>query len=167
MATATKVKTVLIIARIQFKVDARKVVYLVRASNGIDQYETYVFDGRAVSCTCDSRKPCYHMTQLEQKESERAGDAALAWVKSEVEKDMEAAPEAYVREEIDEDVKAEQWLEGCIEDEETIDDLIEDETESHAAIDAEYEAWKRENDLDMPLTEEQINDIARYELAVL
>lgn len=34
-------------------------------------------------------------------------------------------------------------------------------------IDAEYDAWKRENDLDMPLTEEQINDIARYELAVL
>ena len=32
-------------------------------------------------------------------------------------------------------------------------------------IDAEYDAWKRENDLDGPLTEEEIESIARYELS--
>ena len=71
MTTATKAtRTVQIIARIQFKADSRKVVYLVRGSKG-EQYETCLFDGKATSCTCESRKPCYHMTQLEQKEAER------------------------------------------------------------------------------------------------
>jgi hypothetical protein len=97
-AKATEVKTVQIIARIQFKNDTRKVVYLVRASNGVDQYETYFFDGRALSCTCNSRKPCYHMTQLEAKEAERIETTQVV-----------ALAEAYVREEIDEDATYDAW----------------------------------------------------------
>ncbi len=45
--------------------------------------------------------------------------------------------------------------------------VIESETESHAAIDEAYEAWKKEMGLDQPLTSQQIENIIRYELAVL
>lgn len=31
-------------------------------------------------------------------------------------------------------------------------------------IDEEYKAWKRENGLDQPLTEQQVNDIITYEM---
>ena len=34
-------------------------------------------------------------------------------------------------------------------------------------VDEEYEQWKRDMGLDMELTEQQVIDIARYELAVL
>jgi len=70
--TAQKtVKEVTFIARIEFKCDHRKVVYLVRSSNGVDQYETSMFDGKATGCTCPSRKPCKHMKGAEQKEAAR------------------------------------------------------------------------------------------------
>src|SRR5450432_1859712 len=99
MTTATKkaTKTVQIIARVQFKADARKVVYLVRGSKG-EQYETYFFAGKATSCTCESRKPCYHMTQLETKEAERVETTETV-----------ALAEEYIREDLDDDAKYETW----------------------------------------------------------
>lgn len=64
-------KTVKVIARIQWKSDPRKVVYLNRSSDGVSQYETSLFDGKATSCSCPSRKPCKHMKHSEQVEQER------------------------------------------------------------------------------------------------
>lgn len=78
MKAATKTrkaeKVVNIIARIEFKADPRKVVYLVRSSDGTKEYQTCLFDGNATSCNCPSTspRPCYHMTQLEAKEAARA-----------------------------------------------------------------------------------------------
>jgi len=70
MASKT-VKEVTFIARAQFKCDHRKVVYLARSSNGVDQYATSLFDGNATGCTCPSRKPCKHMKAAEAKEAAR------------------------------------------------------------------------------------------------
>lgn len=110
VASKKALKVVQIIARIQFKADARKVVYLVRASNGVDQYETYCFDGRALSCTCDSRKPCYHMRQVETKEAERAPRPFTIAQLNELADIVAAeAEEEYIREEIDDDAKYEAW----------------------------------------------------------
>jgi hypothetical protein len=67
--TQKQIKTVQVIARIEFKSDSRKVVYQVRSSNGADIYHTSLFEGRACSCTCPSYKPCYHMVQLEALEA--------------------------------------------------------------------------------------------------
>lgn len=69
---ATVTKIVQIIARVEFKSDSRKVVYLVRSSKGDATYQTTLFDGRATSCTCPAMKPCYHMVQLERSEQARA-----------------------------------------------------------------------------------------------
>ena len=73
MKTSTKqaTKTVVIIARIQFKSDARKVVYIVRSSDGTKTYQTYLLNGKATGCQCPSRKPCYHGLHLEQIEAAR------------------------------------------------------------------------------------------------
>lgn len=75
MTTSTKTrkatKTVKVLSRIEFNADARKVVYIVRSSNGADTYQTTLFAGKATSCTCPAHKPCYHMTQLETKEAAR------------------------------------------------------------------------------------------------
>lgn len=67
----TIVKQVQIIARVEFKSDARKVVYFNRSSNGADIYQTSLFDGRVTSCNCPATKPCYHMTQCEAIEKLR------------------------------------------------------------------------------------------------
>jgi hypothetical protein len=72
MASKKVQKQVQIIGRVQFKSDARKVVYLNRSSDGVSQYETSLFDGKATGCSCPSRKPCYHMEQSEQIEQKRA-----------------------------------------------------------------------------------------------
>ena len=112
MTTATRkaTKTVQIIARVQFKADARKVVYLVRASNGVDQYETYMFAGKATSCTCPAHKPCYHMTQLEAKEAERQPRPFTVSALHELAEAVAAeAEEEYIREDLDDDAKYEQW----------------------------------------------------------
>jgi hypothetical protein len=71
MASKKTVKEVTFIARVELKCDHRKVVYLVRSSNGVDQYETTMFDGKAVGCSCKSRKPCYHMKGAEAREAAR------------------------------------------------------------------------------------------------
>lgn len=70
MATTTT-KTVKVEARITFKAAhlAGCVVYVVRSSNGKDQYRTTLRNGRATGCTCPARKPCYHMFQLEEYET--------------------------------------------------------------------------------------------------
>jgi hypothetical protein len=65
------VKEATFIARIQFKCDHRKVIYLARSSNGVDQHETTLFDGKATSCSCPSKKPCYHMKAAEAREEAR------------------------------------------------------------------------------------------------
>lgn len=111
-------KTVQIIARIQFKADSRKVVYLVRGSHG-EQYETSLFDGKASACTCPAHKPCYHMVQLGAREAARA-ERAVA---------VEQA-EAYLRESIDTEAQLEQWT-----------------AEEEAAWEAEHAAWKLANGL--------------------
>lgn len=69
--TAKQVKAVQIIARFQFKSDARKVVYQVRSSDGQKKYETTLFASKATACTCESRKPCKHMKQMEVVEANR------------------------------------------------------------------------------------------------
>lgn len=65
----TTEKTVQMIARYEWKSDHRKVAYRVRSSDGATEYTTYLFDGKATSCDCPARKPCYHMVQLEQHEA--------------------------------------------------------------------------------------------------
>ena len=71
--TKTLVKTqkqVQIIARVQIKRNGI-VVYKVRSSNGADIYETTFYNGKACSCSCPSKKPCYHMVQLQEREDAR------------------------------------------------------------------------------------------------
>lgn len=62
-------KTVQIIARYEWHCDPRKVAYRVRSSDGTAEYTCYLFDGKATSCDCPARKPCYHMSQLEAHEA--------------------------------------------------------------------------------------------------
>lgn len=136
MTTATKkaIKIVQIIARVQFKIDARKVVYLVRGSHG-EQYETYMFAGKATSCTCESRKPCYHMIQLEAKEAERQ-PRELAKIN--------------LRPNADGDYR--NLLTYCLALEEQ---ASEPQDTTDLIIDAEYEAWKRENSLDNTMSRDE------------
>lgn len=75
MAKQSK-KEVTVIARYQFKADPKKVAYLVRASNGKDTYQVFFFAGKACSCGCPAKKPCYHMTQLEAREAQRNQSSA-------------------------------------------------------------------------------------------
>ena len=71
MKTQTATKVVQVIARITYKRNPKAVTYLVRSSNGIDQYQTTIYNGKAVSCSCPATKPCYHMKQLETREASR------------------------------------------------------------------------------------------------
>ena len=81
MTQATKTqKQVQVLSRIQFKVDSRKVVYNVRSSDGTQVYQTFLFNGKACSCTCKATKPCYHMTQLEAREASRMDACRAAFV---------------------------------------------------------------------------------------
>lgn len=72
-----KAKTVHIIAR-YFVKQTGAVIYAVRSSNGVDVYHTTIINGHAAHCSCPSRKPCYHMEQLQQREMTRMALAALA-----------------------------------------------------------------------------------------
>src|SRR5438046_534530 len=71
MKTQKIAKQVKVIARIEFKADSRKVCYIVQASNGIEQYTTCLFDGKACSCTCKATTKCYHKTGCEALEAAR------------------------------------------------------------------------------------------------
>lgn len=64
-------KVVKVIARYFIKATGA-VVYKVQSSKGNKTYCTTIINGRATGCTCEAIKPCYHMTQLEQRERERA-----------------------------------------------------------------------------------------------
>ena len=75
--TTTAPKTVSVIARYQLKRNGH-VVYTVRSSNGQDTYNTTLVNGKATGCSCPATKPCYHMTQLEQREAERAEALAMS-----------------------------------------------------------------------------------------
>lgn len=71
-STTTKsTKQVQVIARVEFKSDPRKVVYFNRSSDGTKEYQTFLFEGHATSCTCPATKPCYHMMQCEAIEGKR------------------------------------------------------------------------------------------------
>lgn len=63
-------KVVHILARYQLKASGH-VVYEVRSSKGDATYCTTIINGKATGCTCESRKPCYHMVQLEAREAQR------------------------------------------------------------------------------------------------
>jgi hypothetical protein len=57
--------------RVQSKRDPRKVIYIVRSSDGSTEYTVSFFCGKVTSCSCPSRKPCYHQAQIQRREDER------------------------------------------------------------------------------------------------
>jgi hypothetical protein len=69
--TQVAIKEVTVLARLEIKADPRKVVYTVLSSDGVSKYETSLFDGKACSCSCVSRRPCYHMIGCEALEASR------------------------------------------------------------------------------------------------
>lgn len=68
------VKEVQTLYRVTFKDPSRAgvVVYVVLSSDGETRYHTTLVNGRATGCSCPAYKPCYHMSQLEAREQERA-----------------------------------------------------------------------------------------------
>jgi hypothetical protein len=70
-------KEVTILSRLVIKADSRKVVYTCLSSDGSTKYETTLFDGKACSCTCPARKPCYHETGCEAKEAARKDEQKM------------------------------------------------------------------------------------------
>jgi hypothetical protein len=88
---------IFIIARIVFQDDPRKVIYIVRSSSDATvQYQVHMFDGKACSCTCPSRKPCKHMSRCEAQEQERTRkqqiEAEIARIDAEI--------QAYIADEV-------------------------------------------------------------------
>ncbi len=80
MKTTNKTqKQVQVLARYEIRRNGH-VVYTVRSSNGQDTYTTTLVNGKATGCSCASRKPCYHMAQLEEKEASRREDKRAAFV---------------------------------------------------------------------------------------
>ncbi len=71
MASSKQHKQVKVIARYTNK-QTGTVSYLVESSDGLSQYCTTLIDGKASGCSCPARSSCYHKTQLEAKEAERA-----------------------------------------------------------------------------------------------
>ena len=70
----TSLKEVKIIAKYTHKTNGKpngRISYLVRSSSGRDIYCTTLINGEASGCSCPSRKPCYHMIQLTQRETAR------------------------------------------------------------------------------------------------
>ncbi len=72
-------KQVQVLARYEIKRNGH-VVYTVRSSSGQDTYTTTLVNGKATGCSCPSYKPCYHMTQLEEKEASRREERRAAFV---------------------------------------------------------------------------------------
>src|SRR5882762_2027750 len=71
----TSLKEVKITARYAHKTNGKfngLVTYAVRSSNGEVIYCTTLVDGKATGCSCPAHSKCYHKTQLEAKEAERA-----------------------------------------------------------------------------------------------
>lgn len=80
MATKTATKELTIIARAQFKNNPKAAGYQVLSSNGVDKYEVTVYAGRVTHCTCPARKPCYHMTGVQEYEDVRQAERRAAFV---------------------------------------------------------------------------------------
>lgn len=82
--TQVATKVVQVIARIQYKANPKAVKYHVRSSNGVDKYDTTIYNGKATACTCPGgHGRCYHKVQCEAREAARRYDvvgAALAVV---------------------------------------------------------------------------------------
>lgn len=121
---ARQQKQLTTIARVQFRCDHRKVVYLVRSSNGVDQYQTSLFNGKATGCTCPSKKPCYHMKGAEAREAARqemasqfAAKSMPAWIMQLVNTGKLVAP---AKVEKTEKVEAKQEAEAAVREAEKI-----------------------------------------------
>jgi hypothetical protein len=74
----TSLKNVKITARYAHKTNGKLnglVTYAVRSSDGSTIYCTTLIRGEASACSCPSRKPCYHMIQLTQRETARQAKA--------------------------------------------------------------------------------------------
>ena len=74
--TPKQPKQVVIIARVQFKADSRKVAYAVESSDGTKQYSVCLFDGKVTACDCPARKPCKHMNAAQRIETARTAHVA-------------------------------------------------------------------------------------------
>lgn len=105
MATtiATRTRQVQPLYRVQSKSDPRKVIYIVKSSDGSTEYTVSFFCGRATGCTCPSRKPCYHMIQLQRREDERqaaelAAEQAAELAEYEAWKRAQGLPDRLTRE---------------------------------------------------------------------
>lgn len=62
-------------ADIRFRVELKNkpwiVIYKVRSSDDTRDYNVTVIRGKVNNCDCDSRKPCYHMRDVQAREDER------------------------------------------------------------------------------------------------
>ncbi len=87
-------KVVRILARYQLKASGH-VVYAVRPSKGGDPYYTTIVNGKASGCTCPAMKPCYHMLQLEERETGRIVNQVEAMLNASDEVDEDEAYEAW------------------------------------------------------------------------
>ena len=57
--------------RVGIKAHPGIVVYLVKSSDGQEDYQVTFCNGKANNCTCKSRKPCYHMRDCQAREDGR------------------------------------------------------------------------------------------------
>lgn len=148
-----EIKVVQIKCRVQFKDDDRKVVYQVRSSNGVSAYQVFLFAGKATSCECASRKPCYHMIQVEQYEAATAPERQ----ERHVAKTVQAEVDAWCVSQVDYDdlSEAAQTQIAAVGQIELMDD------DEHEVMDFtvedldDYDAWKRDNGLDVPLSRDE------------
>ena len=69
--TQTATREVTILARCQFKNNPKAAGYQVLSSNGVDKYEVHVYNGKATSCNCPAKKPCYHLIGVQAYEDAR------------------------------------------------------------------------------------------------
>lgn len=75
--TATREKTVHVLARYELKRDGEPtgtVVYTVQSSDGTQTYKTTFFDGQLQSCECRGYRQwghCYHGDELQKQETAR------------------------------------------------------------------------------------------------
>lgn len=86
------VKQVQVLARYAHKTDGQLngiVTYCVKSSNGKDFYYTTLVNGKASGCSCPSKKPCYHLKQLEILESARAAKVVVETPEQKEEREWE------------------------------------------------------------------------------
>ena len=57
--------------RVELKNRSHIVVYKVRSSDDTQDYEVTLVRGKVNNCTCASRKPCYHMHDVQIREDAR------------------------------------------------------------------------------------------------